>query len=201
MYNADMFYILGLGNPGEKYDGTRHNVGRDILKTLQAEGGFSEWEKNKNAEALFARGALANTPVELFLPETFMNQSGKTARYLTEKAGATVDSLVVVHDEVDLPLGEIKVSVGRGAGGNNGVESVIQAVGKDFVRLRIGVARRSFWTGKTERPSGSVMSRYVLGKFTRGEQAKLAEVANRVREALGLIVEQGIEKAMNEYNQ
>ena len=195
-----MFYILGLGNPGEKYEKTRHNVGRRIVRALGDESDFGAWGKNKGAEALYARGSLLKQPVELLLPETFMNQSGKTARYMKNKHGASPAEFIVVHDEVDLPLGEIKISVSRGAGGNNGVESIIQAIGKDFIRVRVGVARRSFWTGKTVRPSGVALNRHVLGRFTSGERAKLESVTKEAIAAIELIVGKGVEVAMNEYN-
>ncbi len=196
-----MFYIVGLGNPGEKYDNTRHNIGRDILFTL-AKDGFSEWYTSKLAQALGSRGTLSGVVVELVVPETFMNKSGDTVRYLKDKQGAQPKDLIVIYDDVDLPLGELKVSVGRGDGGHNGIKSIIGALGsKDFVRIRVGVAHKSFWTGKTLRPAGGgKMQRHVLGKFTKGEVSKVAEVTKLVTEALEMLVTVGAEKTMNKFN-
>ena len=195
-----MYYILGLGNPGEKYNDTRHNVGRSLVETLQEQGDFSDWVNDNAAAALKADGSLANQPAGLLLPETFMNRSGDTAAYLVNKQGAKLSELIVVHDDIDLPLGEVKISVGKGAGGNNGVASIIAAVGKDFVRVRVGIARQSFWTKKTVRPTGPALNRYVLGRFTRGESNKLEKIGNEVQRALALIVEKGAASAMNKFN-
>ncbi len=150
-----MFYIVGLGNPGDKYKQTRHNVGRMMVEALKEDGSFSDWTKSKHANALYAHGEVGGGPAELILPETFMNKSGETVRYVVEKHEAKPEDFIVVHDDIDLPFGELKTGVGRGAGGNNGVESIIKHLGsKDFVRVRVGIAPRSFWTGEVKRPQG-----------------------------------------------
>lgn len=192
-----MFYILGLGNPEEKYDNTRHNVGRDFVRDLAG----VEFQKSKHANALYAWGTVAGEEVEWLLPETYMNKSGDTARYVAEKHGAKPADFIVLYDDVDLAIGEMKVSVGRGDGGHNGIKSLIQALkSKDFVRIRIGVAPKSFWTGKARRPEAAALSRHVLGKFTSGEQKKLAVVRDEVEKALEMIVGEGTQKAMNRFN-
>lgn len=193
-----MFYILGLGNPESKYDHTRHNVGRDLVRMV---AGDVSWELSKHAKALLARGELAGLGVEWLLPETYMNNSGDTARYVADKHGAAPGEFVVIYDDVDLPLGEIKVSVGRGDGGHNGIKSIIGALkSKDFVRIRVGVARKSFWTGKARRPVGAALPRHVLSRFSGSEQKKVAEMASVVEKALQTIVKDGTERAMNEFN-
>lgn len=194
-----MFYIVGLGNPGEKYENTRHNVGRIVVRAMAGE---VSWEKSKHANALYAWGEIAGTEVGWILPETFMNKSGDTIRYVVKKHEANPGQIIVIYDDVDLALGEIKLSKGRGDGGHNGIKSIIGALGtKEFMRVRVGIAPKSFWTGKVRRPAGGApMTRHVLGRFSRGEEKVLAEVNETVAGAIKSILTDGIEKAMNHYN-
>lgn len=193
-----MFYVIGLGNPGDKYATTRHNIGRMVIDNM-CEG---NWDKDKGANALSAKLSLSGELVELYAPETFMNKSGETAKYIKDKLGAAVEEIVVVHDEIDLPFGEIKVSKGKGAGGNNGIDSIIKQLGsKDFVRIRVGIAPTSFWTGKTKRPSGGgPLERFVLKPFSPGERKQLPDVFVKSREVIEAIVSEGVEVAMNKVN-
>ena len=195
-----MFYVIGLGNPGKKYTGTRHNVGRDVLIDLASEAAAPSWESDKHAQAKITSITVGNASLQLVLPETFMNKSGETARFLRDKEAASPDTVIVVYDDVDLPFGEIKISVGRGAGGHNGVASVIKVLGKDFIRIRVGIASTSFWTGQPKRPTGAGMSRHVLGTFSRLERRKMPEVGRLVTEAIKMIVSKGTESAMNRFN-
>lgn len=196
-----MIYIIGLGNPGEKYASTRHNVGRLVLEWIAEREGYGAWGSDKHANARTVRGSVAGNPVEFFEPETYMNKSGDTVKYLKDKHGATPGDVVVVYDDVELPLGELKISVGKGAGGHNGITSIINALGsKDFVRIRVGISPKSFWTGKTKRPTGDRMSKYVLGRFSNGELEKVSEVSERAYGALQLILTDGTTAAMNKYN-
>jgi len=196
-----MFYIVGLGNPGDQYKNTRHNVGRSFLETWSAAQGY-DWNKSAPAQALYAHAALGDTSVELVLPETFMNRSGETLKYYVEKHAATIDQFIVLHDDIDLALGEIKISRGRGDGGNNGVRSIIEHLGsKDFVRVRIGIAPRHWWTGEVKRPAGGgALERYVLQPFTRREQARVAELEPQITTTLEEVVKNGPEAAMNRFN-
>lgn len=197
-----MFYIVGLGNPGDKYSNTRHNVGRMMLEAMQSNGGFSDWEKSKHANAMYSHGSVAEDAVELILPETFMNKSGESVRYVAQKHGAKPEDFIVVHDEIDLPFGEVKISVGRGDGGNNGIKSVISHLGsKDFTRVRVGIAPTSFWTGEVRRPAGGgPLERFVLKPFSKKEQKALPEISAKVSEMTEVIVKEGVEVAMNKYN-
>lgn len=195
-----MYYVLGLGNPGTQYENTRHNVGRDFLQYLAKEEGWGDWEKNKHAQALHVRGVVSDVPIECLLPETYMNRSGETVRYLAQKHHMKPEELIVVYDDVDLAIGELKISKGRGAGGHNGVESVINALGsKDFIRLRIGVAPRGFF-GIPKRPKGEALTGHVLGRFTKKEQLQLDKVFAEAHQALRMTSEEGVESAMNTYN-
>jgi len=196
-----MQYIIGLGNPGKQYERTRHNVGRDLLIELAAEEHMGAWQYDKLAQAQKTSGEMAGVPVELVLPETFMNRSGETVRFLMEKRDVQPSEFILIYDDVDLPVGTIKISQGKGSGGHNGVASIINATKTtEFTRIRIGVASKSFWTGKTVRPSGPGMSKHVLGKFSGREQKQLMEAFDRVKKALALILSDGVEKAMNECN-
>jgi PTH1 family peptidyl-tRNA hydrolase len=193
-----MHYILGLGNPEKKYNHTRHNVGRDMLLKIVGE---TSWKKDKHANALTQEGTVNGEGVMWLLPETFMNKSGDTARYISNKMVAKPDDFLVIYDDVDLPLGEIKISIGRGDGGHNGIKSIIDALkSKEFVRIRVGVARKSFLTGKVQRPAGAALADHVLSAFTSSEQKKVAEVAEMVSEVIKVIVDEGVEKAMNKFN-
>ena len=193
-----MYYILGLGNPGKQYDGTRHNVGRDLVSAVAGE---VSWQKSKHANAHYAHGLVASTEVKWLLPDTFMNKSGDTARYVQQKHGATPEQFIVVYDDVDLAIGEFKVSTGRGDGGHNGIKSLIGALkSKDFIRIRVGVARTSFWTGKARRPEGAALPRHVLGPFSSSERKKLTTMQDSISQALTVIVRDGVQAAMNQYN-
>lgn len=195
-----MHYIIGLGNPGEKYQGTRHNVGRDILLWLATQHSWGEWQKDKNSQALRISAQLSG-PINCLLPETYMNRSGETVGYLQKKENLQPDQLIVIYDDVDLAIGELKISAGRGSGGHNGIESIIKALKtKDFVRIRIGVSPRSFWSGKVKRPRGAQLSDHVLQQFSRSEKAKLETVYEEAGAALECLVKEGVGVAMNTFN-
>ena len=196
-----MFYIVGLGNPGDEYKNTRHNVGRSYLEKFAARGGYT-WQKSRPAKALYSHASVAGEGVELILPETFMNKSGDTLAYYVEKHGASPDEFIILHDDIDLALGEIKISRGRGDGGNNGIKSIIQRLGhKDFTRVRIGISPKHWWTGEIKRPkSGASLNSFVLGQFGRREESSLAEVTPNITGAIESILTHGVEGAMNRWN-
>lgn len=163
-----MLIIVGLGNPGKKFDHTRHNAGFEVLDFFAAQNTFPENE------------------VLLIKPETFMNESGKAVQKFKSK----IESLVVVHDDIDMPLGKIKFVKDSTSGGHKGVESIIQALGtKDFVRLKIGVA-----TGDHKAED------VVLQKFSPEEHETLHQVIEKSAQALKYLIDNGLEKTMNEYN-
>jgi len=168
IYHRTMTIIVGLGNPGKKFDHTRHNAGFEVLDFFAKENNFSEDQ------------------VLLIKPQTFMNESGKAVEPYKFK----VNDLIVVHDDIDMPLGKIKFVKDSTSGGHKGVESIIQTLGtKDFARLKIGVA-----TGDHD------AMEVVLQKFSPEEQELLAQVIKKSAEALRYLIENGLEKAMNEYN-
>ncbi|HEV8667005.1 MAG TPA: aminoacyl-tRNA hydrolase [Candidatus Paceibacterota bacterium] len=177
--------LAGLGNPGDEYVGTRHNVGREMLAAI---------EKKENT-----KGKLFGKKVTLLYPNVYMNNSGgPIKKTVTSKKAA--ETLVVVHDELDLPLGKIKISFGSSAGGHNGVKSVGQALKTmDFVRVRIGISG-STPAGKLKRPAPEKIVDFVLGKFKPADKDKLKKVQKEVSEALEILLTDGLPAAMTYAN-
>jgi len=194
-----MFYVVPLGNPGEKYERTRHNVGWQAVDLCLQAWGMPSLISDKKMSGRVTEGSLGEQYVRVLYPDTFMNNSGSAVvKFVPAKETA---QLIVVHDDVDLPLGEVKISKGKGGGGN-GVQSIIQKLGtKDFVRVRIGVAPKSFFTGETKRPpGGGPLERFVLKPFGILEQRQLPAVYEKTRQAIEMIVQEGVEPAMNTCN-
>lgn len=193
-----MHYIVGLGNPGEKYKDTRHNAGWMVLDYLIETFGLpGAFESSKYAGRV-SEGVFDGVEVSLLYPGTFMNKSGSAVKKLVPKGEE--GQLVVVYDDVDLSVGEIKISKGKGSGGHNGISSIVSSLGtKDFVRVRVGIAGKSLF-GHTKRPTGERLPKHVLGDFKRREQKALAEVLPQVSEAIACILSDGVEQAMNTYN-
>ena len=200
MYNTDMFYIVALGNPGEKYANTRHNVGWMAMDHCLEKLCLPNLVESSQFSGHTCHGMIVGEEVIVLCPTTFMNNSGSAVEKLVPKD--EVEKLVVVHDDIDLPFGEVKIGKGRGAGGNKGVQSIMDKLGsKDFVRVRIGIAPKSFWTGKVKRPEGGgPLERFVLKPFSSTEKKQLPEVFDKARVALEVIVGEGVEAAMNKCN-
>jgi PTH1 family peptidyl-tRNA hydrolase len=195
-----MNYLVALGNPGEKYADTRHNIGwRAVDLCLQA-WNFPSLVIEKSLSGSVTEGRVGMQYVKVLYPDTYMNNSGSAVVKLVPRN--ELAQLIVVHDDVDLQLGEVRVVKGRGAGGNNGVNSIITKLDtKDFIRVRIGIAPKSFWTGTTKRPAGGgPLERFVLQPFTGSEQRQLPAIYEKVRTAIELILRDGVERAMNEIN-
>jgi PTH1 family peptidyl-tRNA hydrolase len=194
-----MYTIVGLGNPGTEYEHTRHNVGWIILEDIVTRHSLPSFSKSSRYGGLLSEGMLHETEVGILLPTTFMNNSGTpTAKYIKENNSST-EELIVVHDDIDLALGEVKVSFDRGAGGHNGVKSIIDACGMKFIRIRVGIAPRGFFGG-IKRPTGEKLSQYVLGAFRVGELKSMNAVSEKVDTALALILQKGVATAMQEIN-
>ncbi|MCR4281064.1 MAG: aminoacyl-tRNA hydrolase [Candidatus Kaiserbacteria bacterium] len=192
--------IVGLGNPGYEYEDTRHNTGRMAVEDFAKYAKFSDWKEDKKAKSLISRGLIERTIVALVLPNTFMNKSGSAvAKLVKNPKGA--ERLVVVYDDLDLPLGTMKISYNRGSGGHKGVESIMRAVKtKKFTRIRIGVSH-STASGAIRKPIGDkVIVNFILTKFKTHELEELKRVFKRTREALETIATEGLERAMNTFN-
>ena len=183
--------IVFLGNPGPKYDGTRHNVGFRVGDVVAQRCGVKV-QRLKN-KALTATAELGGKQVLLVKPQTYMNLSGEAVRPLADYYKLSPDRILVVSDETALPPGRIRLRAGGSAGGHNGLKSIIQHLGTDaFPRLRLGV-------GAPSNPDHEMVD-WVLGSF-RGEDAKLMDqAADKAADAVECWVTQGIDKAMNQYN-
>ena len=195
-----MNIIVGLGNPGEEYSGTRHNTGRIMLEYFRKENNFPEWEKNKKINALVSTDKIGKDKAMLVLPETFMNKSGGSLTSLiTSKKKA--EQLVVVYDDLDLPIGKFKISFNRSSGGHRGLQSIIKKIKTEaFVRIRVGISPTSP-TGKLKKPHGDVaVGDFILGEFREKEIDTIKAVGRKVADALATVVFEGHEKAMGKWN-
>ena len=195
-----MHIIIGLGNPGKEYENTRHNAGRMTVERIHATHSFSEWSEVKKPKMQTAVGSIAGVKATLVLPDTFMNKSGAAvAHFIHNKKGA--GSVIVLHDDLDIPMGSFKIAFGRGSGGHNGVESVIRALKtKDFVRVRIGVAPKTP-KGLAKKPIGEEkVLKFLLGKFSADNLTELKKVFKQVIEAVETAVSKGHQTAMNHHN-
>ncbi|HRH55470.1 MAG TPA: aminoacyl-tRNA hydrolase [Candidatus Paceibacterota bacterium] len=191
------YTIIGLGNPGNEYEHTRHNAGRMVAELFAEEEGLSEFKLKKNASALVSDGVVEGQKTIVALPEVFMNLSGKTALALV-KSKPAAKKLLVIRDDLDLPLGVIKMTTfGRGAGGHKGVESITRALKtKDFAQLKIGISGQTA-KGALKKVSGEEkVVKHVIGKFKPAEEAILKKTLKKASEASRIFITDGIEKAM-----
>ncbi len=186
--------IVGLGNPGKEYDGTRHNVGRDFLSEISQKEGVEKWKEDASLHARIAKAELFGTKATLVLPDTYMNNSGKALATLV-KSKKAAETLVVLQDELDMPLGRVKLSFGSTSGGHRGVDSIQKALKtKDFIRIRIGISPATP-SGKLKKPTADDVNDFVLGTFKPSEQEKLKKVKKLVAEALELLLTKGRDHA------
>ncbi len=194
-----MWTIVGLGNPDSVYEHTRHNFGRAVVTWVAQKHGISNWKKEQKKMSVTARGTLHNAKVLFVLPETYMNDSGLAIQaYISSPKQAS--HLVVLHDDLDLPLGKIKVSFGSGSGGHKGVASIQKALKtRDFIRLRLGVSAATA-SGKLKKPHSEKVIEFVLGAFRTSEQEKLKIGRKLAEKALEALFTEGLARAMNETN-
>jgi len=192
--------IVGLGNPGEEYKTTRHNTGRIILENIAKANNFSEWKNDMKLKSLRAKGEISGEKFDFLLPETFMNNGGDAVCQIIDDK-KKLKNLVVVYDDMDLPLGSLKISFNRSSGGHNGLESIIKKVkSQEFVRVRIGVSPHTP-TGKTKKPKGEeAVLKFLLGKFKEDELKEMKKISKKVAEIIAMISSEGKEKAMSVFN-
>jgi len=193
-------YIVALGNPGERYARTRHNVGWVALDLALQAWGLPSLIEEKAVSGRTTEGVVCDRFVRVLYPDTFMNNSGAAVKKFVP--ADAVNRLIVVHDDIDLPLGEVRVVCDRGAGGNNGVSSIIQKLGtKAFVRVRIGIAPTSWISGEVKRPAGGgPLERFVRKPFGLLEQRRLPDVYETARAAIETVIAEGATAAMNRWN-
>lgn len=188
-----MYYIVGLGNPGEEYKMSRHNAGRIVVENFRKKIEMEDFEFNKKINALVSEGKIGKEKAQLILPETFMNKSGVSLKsIITSKKKA--ENLILVHDDIDLPLGAFKISFGRGSGGHKGVESVIKVLKtNDFVRIRVGVSPK-------KKPHGKKMLDFIIENFKPGDFLIMKKIFRKINSAVETIVNEGRGKGMSLFN-
>jgi PTH1 family peptidyl-tRNA hydrolase len=194
------YVIVGLGNPGKEYEKTRHNAGRLAVELLAKQEGFDTFIYKKTANALVCEGTIGKEKVVLVLPETMMNLSGKAVAPFVKSVKAA-SKLLVIQDELDLPLGALKMVFGRNSGGHKGIESIMRTLKtKDFARIRIGISGEGK-KHQAKKPSGEEkVVKHVIGKFKPTEEALLRKMLKKTAESARLFVTEGIEKATMEAN-
>jgi PTH1 family peptidyl-tRNA hydrolase len=193
------YIILGLGNPEKEYENTRHNVGMIIIDSFAKKNDASEWKKDNNRNALVAKVDISGEKVVLVKPQTFMNKSGISVKDLVGNK-KKLEQLVVIHDDLDLPLGSMKIVFNRGSGGHKGVESIVRSVKSEaFVRIRVGICPTTP-SGKLKKPDHAKMLDFIVGEFKKPEADEIKKVGKRVCEALEVIITESREKAMTDYN-
>ena len=182
--------IAGLGNPGRQYRETRHNVGFLVLDKIGRE--YSLAADKKKFNNLYGRGSVENNELVLVKPMAYMNNSGPPLRRLADYFRISGEEILVIHDDIDLAFGRLKIKEKGGHGGHNGVRSLMDAFGGgDFTRLRVGVGRSEFRVDVTD---------HVLGKFNAEELKHLNRIVSRARDAVATILTKGVMVAMNRFN-
>lgn len=194
------FVIVGLGNTGKEYEKTRHNAGRMVVELLAKTEGFEPFEYKKSANALVSTGTIEGEKVTLVLPETMMNLSGKSVMsFIKSPAGAK--KMLVVHDELDIPLGTLKMVFGRNSGGHKGVESIMRTIKtKNFARLRVGISGEGK-KHQAKKPHGEEkVVKHVIGKFKPADETVLKKVLKKATSVSHTFVTDGVEKATMQAN-
>jgi PTH1 family peptidyl-tRNA hydrolase len=188
-----MKLIVGLGNPGRNYANNRHNIGFICINHLARSQGIKF--DSKQALARTGRGKIAGTEVVLAKPQTYVNQSGESVSRLVKKFKVGLDGLIVIHDDLDLPLAKIRISHGSSSGGHKGINSIIEELGsRDFIRLRIGV-------GRPPEANEDEIIAYVLSDFTPEQRKAITPIIPKVTDAILCLLNEGLTTAMNKYNQ
>ena len=190
-----MWLIAGLGNPGRKYERNRHNIGFRVVDELVRRHDLGPLREKFGG--LAATGLIAGQRAGVLKPMEFMNLSGYAVQRATQFHGVQPAELVVVHDEIDLPMARLRLKAGGGHGGHNGLRSIVEQTGAtDFLRVSIGVGRPAGAAG----PAGGKVSGFVLGDFPAEAEREVAELVGRAADAVEAILQRGIRAAMNDFN-
>lgn len=185
-----MKLIVGLGNPGPRYADTRHNIGFIVAQHLAADCEIKL--KRQGYQGIYGVGHCAGTETTILLPQTFMNVSGTSVVSACKSLGVSPGDLVVIHDDLDLPSGALRIKVGGGHGGHNGIRSISALLGtSDYLRVKVGIGRPS---------AGRAVADYVLSSFSAAERAGLDEVVTNASEAVKVILRENAAAAMNRFN-
>jgi PTH1 family peptidyl-tRNA hydrolase len=183
-----LWLIVGLGNPGSRYSRTRHNIGFQVLDEF---AGRLRLEWKDRAEYRMCSGSIGDARIVLVEPLTFMNRSGSAVRKVADRFNVPPENIIVVHDDLDLDAGRLKIRKNGSSGGHKGVESVIQSIGsKTFIRVKIGIGRDQTIPAE----------QYVLMKFRRDELTAIGDSVQKAADSIEAIIADGAEKAMNRFN-
>lgn len=183
-----MFLITGLGNPGEELKDTKHNLGFAVLDQLDPD---AKWQEKKAYSALLAKTTIAGQEAVLVKPLTFMNNSGQAVKKIAKDFKIKPDKIIVVHDDLDLPIGGIKLSQNKNSGGHKGVQSIIDHIkSKNFIRIRIGI-------GKTKKEE---TAQFVLSAFSKKDSAAVKETIKQACQAVQEIASNGYQIAAGKFN-
>jgi len=182
--------VVGLGNPGQAYEATRHNVGFMVIDRLADD--FSAPLDRRKFDVVFGRGRIEQNEVILAEPSAYMNRSGPPIRRLADYLRLGIADLLIIHDDIDLAFGRLKIKEKGGHGGHNGLKSLMAAFGGgDFVRLRVGIGRSEFGAGVTD---------HVLGRFLSDERDVLHQILTKARDAVVTVLCKGAKEGMNRFN-
>lgn len=185
-----MYIIVGLGNPGAQYEHTRHNIGFEVIERFATDNRISV--EQKKHRALIGQGSYEGEKVLLVMPQTYMNLSGEALQQVLAFYKADKNKIIVVYDDISLGVGEMRIRKKGSAGGHNGIKNIIQHLGSDeFIRIKVGVG---------EKPAGWDLARYVLSRFEKNEIEEMANSVERASRALEMIIKDGTDKAMNNFN-
>lgn len=191
-----MRLVVGLGNPGEKYQKVRHNLGFEVLDELVKKLNLVDW----SLEDKFKAEVIKTQQLILVKPQTYMNNSGMAVRQLADYFKISPEDLIIIHDELDLPLGKIKVRLGGAAAGHHGVESIINSLGTDqFIRVRLGIGNLK--TQSSEHKHSHInVEKFVLEPFLHSETSQVKHMIKQALKALDILLEQGLPVAQNQFN-
>jgi PTH1 family peptidyl-tRNA hydrolase len=194
--------IIGLGNPGEKYEMSRHNLGFRVIDKIAEDFNLPKTKCESKFKAEISEGRIKNEKILFVKPQTFMNESGQAARAISCFYKITTENIWVIYDDLDLPLGKLKISFNKSSGGHKGVQSIIDQLGrKDFFRFRIGVSQKSIKSKVHKVGSESCELRnFVLGEFSPEEEKIIQEAIKKTALAIETALKENIEKAMNKIN-
>jgi len=182
-----MNLIIGLGNPGDKFKKTRHNLGWDILDLLKEKWDFPEWKRLSRLKSNISK----KDKIILAKPQTFMNLSGLAVKSLKSYYKARINNLIIIQDDIDIELGKIKISKNRGTAGHKGVQSIIDSLGtKNFIRIRIGIKPKDKKT----------VDKFVLSRFSKEEKENIEKAKTDVLEAIEIILNKDLSEAMKKFN-
>lgn len=185
-----MKIIIGLGNPTAKYSGTRHNIGFAVIDEISKQHNIDV--STKKHKALIGKGVISGEKVILVKPLTYMNLSGESVREIVDYYKCTNEDIIVIYDDVSLAVGKLRLRPKGSAGGHNGIKSIIAHLGTDvFKRIRVGVG---------EKPNKMDLADYVLGRFVKEELPYMNDSTKNACEAISVIIEDGIDQAMNKFN-